>query len=121
MSRGWCFEIEHADDKRVLLAKVERLIGEEEEGDDDDMSNNPIRALLRLNNNGEDSDDNNNNTSGGDGVENSQFRTEAAIEEDIKRARDANIAEAREIERIVESGHKKMSALKEELSKNPES
>lgn len=112
MSRGWCFTVEHADDKRVLLARVERLIGEEQESEGDN-SNNPIRALLRMNNDEPSDEDTNGETD-----ETSKFRTEEMIEEDIKRAREANIAEANEIERIVASGQGKISLLKEEAAAN---
>ncbi|CAB9509392.1 Putative DUF21 domain-containing protein At3g13070, chloroplastic [Seminavis robusta] len=104
MSRGWCFEIEHADDKRILLVKVERLLGEEVEDDDDDSSNNPIRNLLRMNNDDGDSEDAND-----ENIDSSKQRTEAMIEQ----AREANIEAAKDVERLVESGQKKMSMLKD--------
>lgn len=107
MSRGWSFEIELADDKRVLLAKVERLLGEDEEGDED-SSNNPILSLLRLNNNGESGDDNNE-----EGEPNKEVPTEESILEDLQRAKQVNLEKAEQIERIIEAGNQKMSALKE--------
>ena len=107
MSRGWCFEIENADDKKVLLIRVERLVGEESEGED--TSNNPIRTLLRLNTDAESPDE---LSSDGDDAPTVVKRTEEMIEEDLQRSREANMAEAEEIERIVESGQKKMSILR---------
>jgi Transporter associated domain len=107
MSRGWCFEIENADDKRILLVKVERLLGEDEEMHDADASNNPIRNLLRLSN-GEASSGEGNNDSG----EMSKLRTQEMIEDDLKKAREANIKATKEVERLVASGQKKMSILK---------
>ena len=106
MSRGWCFEIEHADDKKILLVRVERLIGEE--AVDADTNNNPIRALLRLKNGDNASDE----ATNGENDETSMLRTEEMIQEDIRRSREANIKEAREIEGIVESGHRKMAYLR---------
>ena len=105
MSRGWCFEIEHADDKKVLLAKVERLVGEEEE-EDEEASNNIIKAFMRLSNNDESGED-------AEGVDSTSLRNEARLEEDMKRSREAKIAEAQEIERIIEGGANKISMLKE--------
>jgi len=105
MSRGWCFEIEHADDKRILLARVERLLGDDEA--DDEEKSNPIRGFLRLKNGvepGEDDDETD---------ESKKLRTEEMIDEDVKRAREANLAAAREVEAIVDSGKKKMSMLRD--------
>ena len=109
MSRGWCFEIEHADDKRVLLAKVERLVGEGDD-EDDEASNNIIKAFMRLNRNGESVDE-------VEGVESTNLRNEARMEEDIKRSRQAKIAEAKDVERMIEGGHKKISMLKQITNK----
>jgi len=118
MSRGWCFTVEHADDKRVLLARVERLIGDEAEGHED-ISNNPIRALLRLkNNNDNESSDESTN---GEADENSKKSlTDEMIKEDIMRNREENIAQAKEIERIVDSGRSKIAMLKKEQANGTE-
>lgn len=107
MSRGWCFEIVNADDKKVLLAKVERLISDDDSSDED-TSNNPIRALLRLNAGSNASDDDSI-----EGDEGNKRSTEEMIEESIQQSREANIAEAKEIERIVDSGHRKLSLIKD--------
>lgn len=109
MSRGWCFEIENADDKKVLLAKVERLISEDDTGDED-TPNNPIRTLLKLNNNKDSSDD----TTDDDDDESKKRSTEQMIRENIQQSHEANIAEAKEIERIVESGQRKIEFLREQ-------
>ena len=105
MSRGWCFEIEHADDKRILLARVERLLGDEEV--DDEEKGNPIRGFLRLKNGAEPGEDDDETD------ESKKLRTEEMIDEDVKRAREANLAAAREVEAIVDSGKKKMSMLRD--------
>ena len=56
MSRGWCFEIVAADDKKILQVKAEELICNVEDDDfcDDDeittadaSDTNPIRKLMR--------------------------------------------------------------------------
>lgn len=116
MSRGWCFEIENADDKKVLLVRVERLIGEDENGGED-TSNNPIRTLLRLNSDTETPDE---VTSDGEDAPAVVRRTEEMIEQDLQRSREANIAEAQEIERIVQSGEKKISLMKNRTVGNGE-
>ena len=111
MSRGWCFTVENADDKRVLLARVERLIGEDVPDEED--NSNPIRALLRMSNNNDASSDEGTN---GEVDEASKLQAEETIQADIKRSREANIAEAKEIERIVASGGDKISFLKDEAN-----
>lgn len=108
MSRGWCFEIEHADDKRVLLAKVERLVGEEEEVDEE-TSNNIIKAFMRMNKNDDAMED-------GEIIDSTKLRDEARLEEDMKRSREAKVNEAQEIERIIDAGQKKISMLNEASS-----
>lgn len=110
MSRGWCFEVQHADDKRVLLAKVERLIGDEEDEDDKD-SNSIMKALMRLSNNDDESSED------GEGGESIQLQREQRIEEEMKSAREAKIAEGKEIERILEGGQKKVAMVEKEMAK----
>ena len=105
LSRGWCFEIEHADDKRILLVKVERVLGYNEERDAD-SSNNPVRNILRPN--GEASWGDGNSVNG----EARKMRTQTMIEEDIKKAREASIKTSKEVERMVASGQKKISMFK---------
>jgi Transporter associated domain len=106
MSRGWCFEVEHADDKRILLVRVDRLIGEEKEGEDDEKNNSIMKAIKRLNKNEESSDDD-------EGEEDMKTRDESTIEENIKKSREAKLAEAKQIERIADGGRKKMQMLNE--------
>eukprot|EP00540_Astrosyne_radiata_P016889 CAMPEP_0116863270 /NCGR_PEP_ID=MMETSP0418-20121206/24124_1 /TAXON_ID=1158023 /ORGANISM="Astrosyne radiata, Strain 13vi08-1A" /LENGTH=662 /DNA_ID=CAMNT_0004498263 /DNA_START=256 /DNA_END=2244 /DNA_ORIENTATION=- len=45
MNRGWAFEILNADDKRVLLVKVERLVGSLEE--EPESEENTMRGFLK--------------------------------------------------------------------------
>ena len=114
MSRGWCFTVENADDKRVLLVRVERLIGEDES--DEEENSNPIRALLRLSNKDASSDE----STDEEADEVSKHRTEETILADIMRSREANKAEASEIEQIVASGGNKISFLKREANSKKE-
>jgi CBS domain containing-hemolysin-like protein len=99
MSRGWCFEIMNADDKKILQVKVDRLVGAFEEGsseasEDDD---NPIRGFLKRNL-GNDDEENNDNEND---------------EEDASIAQ--NRETAREVERMVSSGNEKRMLLETEL------
>ena len=107
MSRGWCFEIMNADNKRIVTVKVERLVGAFEEGsgeDDEDDNNSPIRDFLKRNlgNDDEETDNDNDNDT------------------DEKKKEDAAIAlnreTAREVERMVNSGNEKRIELESELN-----
>lgn len=101
MSRGWCFEIMNADDKKILTVKVERLVGayDEGSGDDTDDDDNPIRGFLKRNL----SDDDEEN--------------DGDIENDVKEdpAIALNRETAREVERMVDSGNEKRLQLATEL------
>jgi len=98
MSRGWCFEILNADDKKILLVKVERLTGsfEDEGGESRD---NPLKDMLRLKLN----------------RESDPAISEADIDEEVegefKELVEANVAEAGEVEKMVESGERKRELL----------
>lgn len=54
MTRGWCFEVLNADDKKILLVRVERLVGTFVDdnmaggGGNNNNGDNPIRKMLRL-------------------------------------------------------------------------
>jgi len=104
MSRGWCFEIMNADDKKILQVKVDRLVGAFEEGsrEDNEDDDNPIRGFLKRNL-GTDDEENNNN----------------ANKNDLE---DPSIAQnretAREVERMIVSGNEKRILLESELRDN---
>jgi len=99
MSRGWCFEIMNADDKKILQVKVDRLVGAFEEGsrEDNEDDDNPIRGFLKRNLG---TDDEENNTNKND-------------------LEDPSIAQnretAREVERMIVSGNEKRILLESEL------
>jgi len=100
MSRGWCFEIMNADDKKILQVKVDRLVGAFEEGsrEDNEDDDNPIRGFLKRNL-GTDDEENNNN----------------ANKNDLE---DPSIAQnretAREVERMIVSGNERRIFLESE-------
>jgi len=109
MSRGWCFEVCNADDKRILQARVERLTGAfDTEEDDIASAENPFMNLLNIKqgNKGADSCDD-------DGVM-STSATEietAAMELVAETMVVDNLEEARTVERMVESGERKRELL----------
>lgn len=95
MSRGWCFEIMNADEKKILQVKVEHLVGvfdDETEGQDD---NNPLRGFLKRN-------------LDADGAEDS------AVDDELERTRAANREKALEVERMVDAGKEKMVLIDDE-------
>jgi len=165
MSRGWCFEIVNADDKRILLVRVEHLVGTHDEEGEDGENENPIRKMLRLklnNNNNEQDDGDNHNissnsdmttlemsdeeslvdgtngdsssdnmTNGGAGITDEEVimediattttsgatdsvadaTLELAVEDQLDEIAKLNKAEARDVERMVESGERKRELL----------
>lgn len=102
MSRGWCFEILHADDKKILQVKVERLVGAfEDESQDGEFDDNFLRGFLKRNlgneNNGE------------------EIISESDIDDQLERNKARNTETAREIERMVVSGSEKQLRVMNEL------
>lgn len=103
MSRGWCFEILTADDKKILQVKVDRLIGHFDDEEDDDDDNNPIRGFLRRRLEEEEDD-----------------LDEDAVDEVLERTKRINRETAAEVERMVEASTQKLSkveTLTSELSR----
>jgi hypothetical protein len=116
MTRGWCFEIINADDKRILQARVERLTGafeDDQEGSETDGNeNNPFKNLLNLKQQG----NANNSNDDKEVAEPDDFDTQrAAMEEEAELELQGLVAEnldqARNIQRIVESGERKRELL----------
>mmetsp|Transcript_15730 Transcript_15730/g.28345 ORF Transcript_15730/g.28345 Transcript_15730/m.28345 type:complete len:390 (+) Transcript_15730:198-1367(+) len=107
MSRGWCFEIMNADDKKILQVKVERLVGafEEETDEDEELDDNPIRVFLKRNlgSNPE-----------SEGEESSSI-SESDIDDQLEQSRVLNSETAREVERMVISGSEKRLRIESEL------
>jgi len=103
MSRGWCFEIMNADDKKILTVKVERLVGSYEEGPGEDIEDddNPLRGFLKRNLGSDEEND---------------ADTENEPTEDPAIA--LNRETAREVERMVDSGNEKRLQLASELEGN---
>ncbi|KAG7344039.1 protein of unknown function DUF21-domain containing protein [Nitzschia inconspicua] len=102
MSRGWCFEILHADDKKILQVKVERLLGAfEDESEDEEFDDNFLRGFLKRNLSNE-----------GEGVD---LVSESDIEDQLEQSKARNTEAAREIERMVVSGGEKQKQVQIEL------
>ncbi|VEU37344.1 unnamed protein product [Pseudo-nitzschia multistriata] len=100
MSRGWCFEIMNADDKKILNVKVDRLVGAYEEGfEETEEDDNPIRGLFKRNvaNDGDEIDEDTENDNG--------EHPSIALNREM----------AREVERMVDSGNEKRLQLESEL------
>lgn len=121
MSRGWSFEIMNADDKKILLVKVERLVGSLE-AEDDNVSDNPFIDALRLKLNREAE-----KRADGEGESSavlSDSELEKEVEGELKEIVQANVSEAREVEKMVEVGERKRELLEaikmmEDDSKSP--
>ena len=136
MSRGWCFEIVNADDKRILQAKVERLVGafDLEEDDDPNTTENPFKNLLNLKQGSrnkeshqessttyEEADSNNNsNNSNNDDVMGEALLEDSTMAEAILNSVEKdNTEDAKVVERMVESGERKrelLEAIKNEVA-----
>jgi CBS domain containing-hemolysin-like protein len=112
MTRGWCFEIINADDKRILQARVERLTGafeDEQEGSETNESeNNPFKNLLNLKQQG---NINTSNDDEEDELDTRRAAMEEAAESELRGLVAENLEQARNIQRIVESGERKRELL----------
>lgn len=122
MCRGWFFEILNADDKRVLLVKVERLLGAFQE--DPDVDESPLRGFLKrkqkqsafeeMESNGDDDID---------GAGRMEERNGRAISDDdidyeVTKSRESNNQDAAHVERIVKSNERKRSLIRDSLDEN---
>uniref|UniRef100_A0A7S4S0X6 CNNM transmembrane domain-containing protein n=1 Tax=Ditylum brightwellii TaxID=49249 RepID=A0A7S4S0X6_9STRA len=115
MSRGWTFEVTNADEKKILQVKVERLVGYFDNPDEEDgaMKNFLQRGKKNDDNTVIDAEVESESTKESNG-ELRNFNSEYQ-EGDMRRVRESNIEEANQIERMVEGGEKKKSAVKEIL------
>jgi hypothetical protein len=102
MSRGWCFEVMSADDKKILQLQVCRLVGAfDDETDNGETDNNPLRGFMKRNLGGEDEE------TRGERVDASDLE----VDSQLQRTRELNREMAMEVERMVESGEQKLSML----------
>jgi len=126
MSRGWCFEIINADDKKILLVRVEQLVGTYDEQAEE--KENPFRKMLRLKLSSKDNEASRElalEQNDGDvvlselGLLQGNGSYENAIEQNIELKVDGQIEElilsnkkeAQELEQMVEMGERKMELL----------
>ena len=138
MSRGWCFEVVNADDKRILQAKVERLVGafDLEEDDDHSTTDNPFKNLLNMkqSNRNKESQQESSTTyeeadtksssfssnSNDDIVMNEAILDSTSMAESILNSVEKdNTEDAKVVERMVESGERKrelLEAIKNEVA-----
>ena len=120
MSRGWCFEVCNADDKRILQVRVERLTGAFDTEDNEiSTAENPFKNLLNL------KQGNKIDTSLSE-VDGSTLppteRDAAELHLVAETVVVENKEDAQTIERIVESGERKrelLEAIKSEAMKEP--
>lgn len=104
MSRGWCFEIVNADDKRILQVKVERLTGAFDAEDDEIASaENPFKNMLNKKQGNKEEEMESELSLDIDAAEQVTLAAEAVLVD--------NAEEARTIERMVESGERKRELL----------
>jgi CBS domain containing-hemolysin-like protein len=104
MSRGWCFEILNADEKKILLIKVERLTGALEGAEENPEKENPLRELLKKRHSAKKLAD-------GDDIVVVDADIELQVEGQLTEFTQSNIEDAREVERMVESSERKRELL----------
>jgi len=138
MGRGWCFEVLHADDKRVLEVKVERLIGAFSEDSNTEEAESPMRGFLKRKQKEEKEEEFDNaimmdtptgsDTAGSSSTDETSAHgsgedggviSDLEIESEVTRSREANEDEAEHIEKMVEDTEKKRVLL-DEISRNDE-
>lgn len=100
-----------ADDKKILQVMVERLVGVfGEEDEDEDFENNPLRGFLKRNSVENSAGEENHEE---DGEAGDRPVSESEIVSTLERHREANKQTAKEVERMVEAGQGKLSAIDE--------
>jgi CBS domain containing-hemolysin-like protein len=106
MSRGWSFEILNADDKKILVVKVERLVGALEEPNDIENNNeNPLKVMIKRNLHREGS------TSSNDDDQQFAFDIDEQVDDEFRELVEAHQQDAYEVERMVESSERKRDLL----------
>ena len=129
MCRGWSFEVVNADDKRLLLVRVDRLLGafdDDEDGGDDD---NPLRGFLKRKQKQTEGDGNSSeeyskfelvngeeDMEGVTGTLNLPEISDDDIDNEVSKSKESNNREAAQIERLVSSSEKKRSLLDDAIS-----
>lgn len=112
MSRGWCFEIINADEKKILLVKVERLTGSLD-AETVQENENPLKDILKRKVKWENKFKNN-----GEAEDMDMDDLETEVETEFLEMVEANVAEARDVEKMVESGERKRELLESIKSKS---
>ena len=119
MSRGWKFQVEDGDEKRVFQVKVERLLGYFD-GEDGDGDENLVLGFFNRKNEANKSEIIVNGDIMGD---ESASTVEAAVHDDMshaeavsRQARVMNMNEASRVERLVEQNSLKAAFVKEIVS-----
>jgi hypothetical protein len=115
MGRGWTFEILNADDKRILMVKVERLVGGFQEGEDEETEG-PLRGFLKRKQKEEVDAHADAEMNGLTEMEYINGDSEAAISDsdielEVRRSKEANKEEAEKIERLVQETERSERSL----------
>eukprot|EP00542_Grammatophora_oceanica_P010822 CAMPEP_0194042928 /NCGR_PEP_ID=MMETSP0009_2-20130614/14649_1 /TAXON_ID=210454 /ORGANISM="Grammatophora oceanica, Strain CCMP 410" /LENGTH=671 /DNA_ID=CAMNT_0038686967 /DNA_START=296 /DNA_END=2311 /DNA_ORIENTATION=- len=112
MTRGWSFEILHADDKKVQNVKVARLLGAFEE-ENEDMSS--LRGFLKRKQQqikqGLKKDDDESSDTNAEPRPEEDAMSDSEIDDEVRSTMEKNAEDAQEIERIVQSSEQKLSYL----------
>jgi CBS domain containing-hemolysin-like protein len=119
MSRGWCFEVINADEKKILLVKVERLTGSldaESVQENDSPLKDLLKRKVKWENNKSKNSNSNNNDDDSENTDMDDLETE--VETEFLEMVEANVAEARDVEKMVESGERKRELLESIKSKS---
>ena len=109
MSRGWCFEIVNADDKRILQVKVERLTGSFDDETVPPESENPFKNLLNVKQGSkkDDEDGQAENRETGSDIAALEKAAESGLSSDMAE----NTKDAEAVERMVDSAERKRELL----------
>jgi hypothetical protein len=103
MREGYSFEIIHADDKKILQVRVDRLIGafDEESELDTDQNEHTLRGFLKSNLGVDDEVD--------------EIELDSEVDSHFAQTRAANKEAAKKIEQIIEGGVKKADFVEKAL------
>jgi CBS domain containing-hemolysin-like protein len=125
MSRGWCFEIMNADDKKVLVVRVERLLGAFDETEDEPTENPLLRAFMKRKSTEENNENDDLDTEvlmdfkediGEElNARGGHVLSDSDVDDKLERTKEANEDEASQIDRMVQSGERKRELLENYL------
>lgn len=115
MSRGWSFEVNNADDKRIISVKVERMVGvfDEESDEEGGAQDNAVLGFLKRmgkDDSGDDDENEDEPTNGDISVD------EHAAQVSMERSKE----DAEQVEKMIEDAGKKRTYLRETAQQQAE-